>query len=87
MGIYDTYGDAQIKIGDVQMNYYEVGDSVPLSNGIYIDHSVAIVVLNGIFVAQFDELYTKWGDRILPEQIIHPHDELSQVVKDLKEKK
>ena len=77
MGIYDSYGDAQIKIGDVQMHCYEIGD---------VDHGVAIVVLNGVFVAQFHELYTKWGDRILPEQIIHPHDELSQVVKDLKEK-
>ena len=85
MGIYDTYGDAQIKIGDVQMNYYEVGDSVPLSDGIYVDHGVAIVVLNGVFVAQFDKIYTKWGDQILPEQILCPHDEVSQVVKDLKE--
>ena len=85
MGIYDTYGDAQIKIGDVQMNCYEIGDGVPLDDGIYVDHGVAIVVLNGVFVAQFDKIYTKWGDQILPEQILCPHDEVSQVVKDLKE--
>lgn len=86
MGIYDIYGNAQIKIGDVKMNIYEIGDSVLLDDGIYIDHSVAIVVLNGIFVAQFDKLYTKWGDEMTPEQILCPYDEVSQVVKDLKEK-
>jgi len=87
MGIYDIYGDAQIKIGDVRMNCYEIGDSVPLSDGIYIDHSTVIVIVDGIFVAQFDKLYTKWGDQILPEQILCPHDEVSQVVKDFKEGK
>ena len=87
MGIYDIYGDAQIKIGDVRMNCYKIGDSVPLNDGIYIDHSVAIVIVGGVFVAQFHELYTKWGDQILPEQILCLHDEVSQVVKDFKEGK
>ena len=76
---------AQIKIGDVQMNCYKIGDSVPLDDGIYVDHSVVIVVLDGVFVAQFYELYTKWGDQIFPEHILCPHDEISKAVKDFQQ--
>ena len=78
MGIYDTYGDAQIKIGDVRMDRYEIGDNVPLGDGIYVDHSVAIVIIDGVFVAQFNKLYTKWGDEITPRLVIHQYDEVSK---------
>lgn len=84
MGIYDEYGDAQIKIGDVSMKQYKIGYKVPLSDGIYVDHSVAIVVLGGKFVAQFDKLYTKWGDEVAPEQILAPHDEVARVTEKFK---
>lgn len=74
MGIYDTYGSVQLKVGDVDLSYYEIGAKVPLDDGIYIGHEGFIVIKNGTFVAEFDHAITKWGWEISPEEVLNPHD-------------
>lgn len=77
MGVYDTYGQAQIKVGQVTMENYSIGDKVPIKDGAYIALESIVIVSNGVFVAELpkDALYTKWGDRIESEKLIqwfHP---------------
>lgn len=70
MGVYDTYGTVQIKIGPKRLKTYEIGAFVPLKDGIYLGIEGAIVVLGGVFVAEFSSLFTKWGGRIRPFDLI-----------------
>ena len=72
MGIYDIYGEcgAQIKVGDVRMHFYNVGDKVPLHDGIFVAHEGVVVVKDGIFIAEFACLWSKWGDCINTEFLI-----------------
>lgn len=77
MGVYDTYGDVQIKIGDVSMAEYSIGDEVPLKDGIYFDSNACIVIQNRRFIAQMPigSVYSKWGHTIdlLPAiEKLHP---------------
>lgn len=60
MGIFDTYGTRQMKMGEPWQRHFEVGDSVSESeveDGVYIDDSEmdhrAIVISNGIFIGEF----------------------------------
>lgn len=67
MGIYDTYGDKfqQLKVGDVDMRHYKVGDRPEIPDGIYCTYEGAIVIVNGIFVADItthDRIFDKWGN-------------------------
>ncbi len=68
MGVFDTYVDRQMKIGDPWQRHFEVGDSVKPSevdDGVYIDDSEpdhrAIVISNGIFIGEFD-CFDYWGE-------------------------
>lgn len=69
MGIFDTYGDRQMKMGEPWQRKFNVGDSVKESavdDGVYIDDSEpdfrAIVVHNGIFIGEFT-CYDYWGNQ------------------------
>ena len=66
MGVYNTYGEkaAQIKLGDCCLRHFNIGDKVDIKDGIYIAYESIIVIKGGIFIAEFDELNTKWGDVI-----------------------
>jgi len=66
MGIYDTYGDTQIKVGDVNMVDYQIGDKASLPDGIYFGYGGAVVICQGLFVAEIplDAVFDKWGGRV-----------------------
>ena len=64
MGVYDTVGNCQIKAGPCEMEYYEIGDDVPLEDGVYVSYEGVIVVVNGVFFTEFKGLKDKWGGRI-----------------------
>ena len=65
MGIFDTYGDRQMKIGEPLQRQFNIGDSVKESyvdDGVYIDDDGrAIVISNGIFIGEFD-CFDYFGD-------------------------
>ena len=86
MGIYDIYGNVQIKIGNVEMNCYKIGEKVHLSDGIYVGHEGIVVIIYGKFAAEFEILYSKWGDEITPEQILRPHDEVLREIENFERK-
>jgi hypothetical protein len=72
MGVYGIYGkmEIQLKVGDTDLTRFNVGDKVNLSDGIYLGFEGAVIIKDGIFIAEFDTLTSKWGDLILPSAII-----------------
>jgi len=48
----------------VYMDVINLGDMCDLRDGIYIGFDEAIVVRNGIVIAKFDHLVSKWGDKV-----------------------
>lgn len=87
MGIYDQYGKAQIKVGDCNMNYYKIGDEVDIPDGVYVDFSGVTVVHDGVFVAQYNHLISKWGEVISTKDVIENlHPITSHITKFLDEK-
>lgn len=68
MGVFDTYGDRQMKIGEPWCRQFNVGDSVKESevdDGVYLDtsdnDSRAVVIKDGIFIGEFS-VYDYWGE-------------------------
>uniref|UniRef100_A0A6H1ZAG5 Uncharacterized protein n=1 Tax=viral metagenome TaxID=1070528 RepID=A0A6H1ZAG5_9ZZZZ len=71
MGIYDTYEGIQLKVGSFGMDNYNLGDEVPIKDGIYVGHEGIVVVIGRKFMAKFNNLTSKWGDEISPAKILH----------------
>jgi len=85
MDDYDTYGrlEIQLKIGYPIMREYEVGDKVPLSDGVYLGYEGIVVVVGGVFVAEFKtHLFSKWGNEIDYKKVL---DDLSPVIQAIRE--
>ena len=75
MGAYDSYGEqaGQLKVGDVSLHHFDVGDTVSIPDGVYLTHVNVIVILDGVFVAEFETLTSKWGGPIEPSGCLeHP---------------
>jgi len=81
MGMYDTYGNCQLKIGECIGFNYEVGDKVDIADGIYLCNEGAIVIKDGIFVAEFNELISKWGHKIEIEPIVSELNPITQAMR------
>lgn len=72
MGVYDTYGElgAQLKCGDVSMEHYKVGDTVPLEDGVYLTYEGAIVIKDGRFIAESARVFDKYGGEVTYRDIL-----------------
>ena len=65
MGLYNTYGNVQMKCGDYrQFQTYKIGDKCDLEDGIYIGWEGAIVIKDGKFVAEFPTIHDKFGTEV-----------------------
>lgn len=82
MGIYDCYGTAQLKVGDPSLQSFQIGDEVPISDGVYIDYNTIIVIKDGKFLAEFGSLITKWNDIIDLSTVLAPYNQMLQAIKD-----
>lgn len=80
MGVYDCYGNCQLKVGPCELDNYDVGDKVPISDGIYIDYGGAIVIKDGIFVAEFERLTDKYGGPIEIKEIVEERNPITHIV-------
>ena len=87
MGVYDTYGKngVQIKAGNdgMSMNDFSVGDKVPLSDGIYVGYEGAVIVKDGIFIAEALFIKDKYGGILNFKNIIDENNPVSQAIRDL----
>ena len=70
MGMFNTYGDTQLKVGELSCHQYNIGDEADIPNGVYVGLEGVIVVTGGKFTAEFKHVTSKWGDEIKPHAII-----------------
>lgn len=87
MGVYDTYGNTQLKVGDCILKSYDIGDKVDILDGVYVAPDGVVVVINGIFVAEFDHLTDKYGCGIMARQMLGMKFKTDYAGKKLKGKK
>lgn len=72
MGTYDIYAGVQLKVGPCIMKDYEVGDEVPINDGIYYSpYDGYIVVKDGVLIMQEEFITDKWGNEIMPENMLN----------------
>ena len=83
MGLYDTYGNVQIKTGLLgnEMRDFKIGDKVSLSDGVYVGYESVIVILNSIFIAEFFYLLDKYGGIIETKAMIDSVNPIAQAIK------
>lgn len=81
MGTYNTYGNTQIKVGNLMCHHFKIGDKVEIPDGIYVDHDSAIVINNGIFIAEYFHITSKWGDIIKCNKVIESKDHIKKIIK------
>ena len=82
MGVYNTYGNVQIKCGNYEeFKTYQVGDKCDLKDGIYIGFEGAVVIEDKIFVATFTNLNDKWGNTLDCSKIIEDNHPLKHLFK------
>jgi len=82
MGVYDTYGDTQLKVGPRQLKCYNIGDEVKIHDGIYVAPDGAVVIKDGKFVAEFEKLMSKWGDVIKLSDVMDSFHPIKQALLD-----
>lgn len=87
MGVYDCYGDAQLKIGPCILKQYNEGDKVPIYDGVYIAYEGAVVIKDGVFVGLFENIYNKWGGTIKTSQVLNPNNPVLRTIQSFYQKK
>ena len=87
MGVYDVYGNSQLKVRPGQMEFYKVGDKADIPNGVYLDYGGVVVIHKGKFIAEFETLTNKWGGGIEPKEVIEADNPLNTAINDLNETK
>jgi len=83
MGTYDEYKGTQLKVGPCCLTQYNIGDNVEIPDGVYAGHEGLVVIIKGIFVAEFEHITTKWGDTVAMSTILNPHDHVLQAMSHL----
>jgi hypothetical protein len=72
MGTYDIYAGVQLKVGPCIQIDYEIGDEVPINDGIYYSpYDGYIVVKDGVLIMQEEFITDKWGNEIMPENMLN----------------
>lgn len=70
MSLYNTYGTTQIKFGDLRLHQFQIGDKAEIPDGVYVGILGVVVIVGGIFVAEFPKLVDKWGEPIETGSVI-----------------
>lgn len=90
MGVYNIYGEngIQLKVEEEPtLHHYKVGDGgIELPNGVYVGHEGVAVIKDGVFIAEFDHLISKWGDIIKSEEVLQKHNLLAMEILKLRER-
>lgn len=85
MGVYDTYDGIQLKVGPRDLGDYAKGDTVPIPDGVYVADNGIVVILNGMLAETFANLTSKWGDTLVPYEVIKEMHPFAQALKIIKE--
>lgn len=84
MGTPDTYGKLgiQLKVGDALCRHFKIGDTMPedVEDGVYVDYAGVVVIKDRIFVAEFKDLHTKYGDSVDLQALINGFNPVAHAV-------
>ena len=73
MGIYDTVGPKYFQIKstpDPGLEHYNEGDEIDLPDGLHLTLEGWFIVWNGIIKDIGEEIWSKWGYKIAPADLI-----------------
>jgi hypothetical protein len=70
MSLFNTYEECQIKVGDLSLKKFKVGDYTEIPDGMYIAHEGIVVIQNGIFIGVVKHIFDKWGNEIEQARVI-----------------
>ncbi len=71
MGMYDTYDGMQMKVGPRILSTYEIGDEVPIDDGIYYSPNEGFIVIHdGTLIMSPEFLTDKWGNELLANMLV-----------------
>lgn len=71
MGLYNTYGGCQIKVGDLFLKEFGLGDKADIPDGIYLTLDGIVIIKNGTFIGVNEKIFDKWGNEIDQERLIN----------------
>lgn len=71
MGLFNTYGECQIKVGDLSLKNFTIGDKTNIPDGIYITLDGIVIIKNGTFIGENEKIFDKWGGEIDQERLIN----------------
>ena len=87
MGVYDIYEGVQLKVGDVTMREYTIGETVTLADGVYVGYEGVIVIKDSIFIAEYRYITDKWGCKITGDEFLNGKGPVSRAIKDMERDK
>ena len=75
MGVYNTYGEngLQLKVGDLCLKHFNIGDKVDINDGVYLEYGGVIVIKDGVFMAEYENLIDKWGGIHETDEFLNEH--------------
>lgn len=80
MGTFDTYAGVELKIGPCILSHYEIGDEVPIDDGIYYSPNDGFIAVNdGVLIMHTEFITDKWGGEILPDRLLNNNPIISAV--------
>ena len=85
MGVYNTFGERNIQLkvesyDKLQLKHYKLGDKIELGDGIYVGYEGAVVILDGIFIAEFSGLWDKWGGYTGSDNVIKDGNPVAKII-------
>lgn len=85
MGIYNTYGDCQIKIGTIDNLHYQLGDKCDLDSGAYLTYE-GIVIIHKPYIIDIiknEKIFDKYGKSVSLRLILDDRNPVVQAVKEI----
>lgn len=79
---YDTYEEAQLKVGDCRGNTFNLGDRVPIDDGVYLAHTGAVIIMEGRlkYYIKNEDIYDKWGKSIDIQEAIEARNPIEKAL-------
>lgn len=80
MGKFDIYSGIQLKVGDCDSRTFNIGDEVPIDDGVYLEYSGAVVVQEGKLKYFIEDVYDKWGNLINIKEAIEARNPIEKAL-------
>ncbi len=82
MGIYNTYGNCQIKAGNIDGTHYAIGEKCDLDSGAYLTYEGIVFINNNIVIAITgnEKIFDKYGNNVSLRIILDQQNPVAQAM-------